>query len=408
MRVLIVHNHYRSTAPSGERSVVEQESALLRENGHDVALFERSSDEMDAWGRVRRAALPLDAWWGLSSRRPFRSVIKEFEPDIVHVHNVFPLISPSIVRACARAGVPVVATMHNYKLLCASGDFFREGQPCFSCAGGNPAAAVRHGCYHRSRLQTAAVTAGMGMHRSSWRDGVAAFIFISAAQRDLLHGLRLPPERTFVKHNFIPSGLSPAASRDPRVTYLGRMEEAKGTRLILRSWDTFRGDSPRSPLRLSMVGGGPLEAEVRQWAAGHDSVDFHGVVPRSDAMDLLARSRCSLVPSLWNETFGLVAVESMAVAVPPVASTRGALPELIDPGVTGVLIDPEDSSELVGVLGRVDSFPEVFCEMGRRGREAYLARFTPERNLAQLESIYDFAIRNPVLARPRLGPISFS
>lgn len=396
MRVLIVHNHYRSGSPSGERSVVEQESAGLIERGHEVVLFERFSDDLDSWGPVRKAGLPIDAVWGFSSRGALREFIVQFKPDVVHLHNLFPLISPSVISTCARLHTPVVATFHNYKLQCAQGNFFRRGSVCTLCADGRVGPALNHACFHGSRLQTVPVVGGMLLHRGRWRHGVSAYIFISASQRDLMRPQRLPDDRCFVKWNFVSTGAGSGLPRGPQVTYVGRLEPAKGIRTIMQGWDALQARLPASDLRLSIVGGGPMEAQVASWASTRDTVEFHGLLPRRAAMSVLEGSLCSVVPSLCLETFGLVAVESMALGVAPVVAGHGALPELVENGVSGLVFRPGDSGSLADALVEADRRPERFVALGEGARARYLRCFTPARGLERLEQIYEFAIEHPV------------
>jgi glycosyltransferase involved in cell wall biosynthesis len=400
MRILVVHNHYRSDAPSGERTVVEQETAALRSRGHDVRLFERFSDDIVGWSRARKATLPVEALWGVSSHRQLAALLQSFRPDVVHVHNLFPLISPTALTACREQGIPIVATIHNYKLACASGDFFREGEPCFECAGGAVMPALAHGCYHESRAHTALTVTGMKLHRSRWQDDVSAYIFISDAQRRLLRSVGLPPERSFVKHNFIRDGLRPVQHREKLVTYLGRLEAAKGVALVMQAWDKFAPTADRLGYRLAVVGGGPMAEKVAAWAGGHASVTYHGLLPRHEAMTVLARSRLSLAPSTWHETFGLVAVESMALGIAPVASDRGAFPELVEDGVTGRLVDPSDAEGLVEILIDLTERPERYDGLGRAARRAFEERFTADVSVDRLESIYRFAIDTPLGSVP--------
>ena len=151
MRILVAHSRYRSAAPSGENRVVDQETAALGALGHEVELFERRSDDIEGWPAVRKAALPAAVVWNGGVRRDLRAVLRSGRPDVVHIHNTFPLLSASVLYACRDAGVPVVVTLHNYKLACASGDFFRDGAVCHECADGAPVGAMRHGCYRGSR-----------------------------------------------------------------------------------------------------------------------------------------------------------------------------------------------------------------------------------------------------------------
>lgn len=399
MRVLVVHGRYRSTAPSGENIVADQERSALRAAGHWVGTFERDSDEIADWSVARKASLPARVVWNAEVKRDLVRSIAATSPDVVHVHNTFPLLSPSVLHACLEAGVPAVATLHNYRLLCATGDFFRDGQPCHDCSTGIGMPGVRHGCYRGSRLATIPVVAANTAHRSAWRRLVSAYIFISASQRDLMSPLDLPAERVFVKHNLVVSPPRSAGSaRVPEhlVTYVGRLDAAKGIPLLMQSWDAFRAQSPSSTLRLVIVGAGPMEAAVRSWASHHPSVEVVGLVPRDEAVSVLSRSLGAVVTSQWEETFGLVAVESMAVGVAPIAPDRGSFPELITDRADGSLYCAGDPTSLAAALTDLDRDPLRYVELGRRARASYERRFQPEANLEQLLDIYRFARAHPV------------
>jgi glycosyltransferase involved in cell wall biosynthesis len=403
MRILVVHGRYRSAAPSGENNVVDQESAALTAAGHEVTLFQRDSDEIATWSLARKATLPALTVWNPEVRRDLARRLERERPDVVHVHNTFPLLSPSVLTACHDAGVPVVATLHNYKLLCASGDFFRDGSPCHDCAGGRVTPGLRHGCYRGSRAATVPVAAGLVLRRRTWRELVSAYVFISAAQRDLMRHLALPPERVFVKHNFVVPVDASGDEPDHAVVYLGRLDAAKGLPLLMRAWDVFRSRRPRSGLRLVVAGGGPLAEEVSDWAATRSSVDVVGMLPPDEAARLLQRALAAVVPSQWEETFGLVAVEAMAAGVAPVAPGRGSFPELVTHGVNGVLFAPGDPAALAAVLADVDGEPERFRAYGRQARATYQKRFHPAANVEELLAVYRFAIENPVGGRRGLG-----
>ncbi len=204
MKILIVHNRYRPAAPSGENVVVDQESAALKSRGHGVVLFQRHSEEIATWSAVRRATMPARVLWSEETRRAIAKTLIDVAPDVVHVHNTFPLVTPAVLYACRDASVPVVATIHNYKMACASGEFFRDGRVCHDCLGRSRLPAVAHGCYRGSPAATTPVVLGSWLHSNAWRTLVSAYMFISAAQRELLAPLGLPADRSFVKHNFVP------------------------------------------------------------------------------------------------------------------------------------------------------------------------------------------------------------
>ncbi|MFI6679301.1 glycosyltransferase [Kribbella sp. NPDC050470] len=398
MKILLVHNRYRSTAPSGENRVVDQESAALAEHGHDVRHFERFSDEIEDWPAWQKATLPARVVWNPASKRDLAAELERFRPDVVHVHNTFPLLSPSVLYACRDAGVPVVITLHNYKLLCASGDFFRDGAVCHDCAGGNPLPGVKHGCYRGSKLATATTVLNTRGHRRTWRNLVSAYVFISESQRLLMNGMDFDPHRSFVKHNMVPYDGPLGGARDRQVSYVGRLDAAKGAPLLMKGWDAYRAIAGDDALQLVVAGGGPLQDEVTAWAAERPSVQLGGLMSKQEVFELISRSRAVVLPSEWEETFGLVVVEAMAVGVPVLASGHGSFPDLVEHEVDGMLFEPGRPDALAKLLLDVDTTPDRYEELGRRARKTYEEKHQPEHNLEQLLEIYRFAVRNPASA----------
>lgn len=397
MKVLMVHNRYRTAAPSGENIVVDQESEALAAGGHDVELLQRHSEEIATWSPLRRATLPVRVVWSGESRRSVSKALATFAPDVVHVHNTFPLLTPAVLYACRDAGIPVVATIHNYKLSCASGTFFRDGRVCHDCLGTSSLPALTHGCYRGSTAATAPVVLGAWLHAAAWRTMVSAYIFISAAQRELLSPLGLPANRSFVKHNFVPPPADQAGVLvEPQIAYVGRLDEAKGAGFLMRAWDEFRARQPRSPLRLVVAGGGEMAGVMTNWAAQEPSVTMAGHVARSEVSRILASSRAVVVPSQWEETFGMVAVEAMAAGTAPVASAHGAFPELVTEGHDGALFPFSDVEALVEVLADIDANPQKWDAYGQAARDTYENRFCPEVGVDHLLEVYDFAMANAV------------
>jgi glycosyltransferase involved in cell wall biosynthesis len=400
MRVLIAHNRYRPTAPSGENAVVDQEAELLATAGHVVRLFQRHSAEISDWSTIRRAALPAQVLWSGASKRSLSEELRAFRPDVVHVHNTFPLMSPSILYACRDESIPVVATTHNYRHACANGEFYRSGRICHDCVEKSSVAALRHGCYRESHLSTIPVVLGTRIHREAWRSLVSAHIFISGAQRELLSSVGIPAERSFVKHNFVPRPPLERAQPLHQIAFVGRIDHAKGAGFLMSAWDAFIGRNPTSSLQLVIAGSGSLSGEVSSWAATRSRVSMLGRLSRDDASALMARSRAVVVPSQWEETFGLVAVEAMARGTAVIAAGHGALPEIVTTGVDGALFRPGDAESLVRILAELDRHPTVWDKYGDDAHQSYLSRFTPEANLESLLAVYEFAINNPVSSPP--------
>lgn len=396
MRVLLVHNRYRSSVPGGEDRVVDQECAALLAEGHSVERFERSNDEIRLASLADKALVGGRVLWSEKTRRSLGAQLHSFSPEVVHVHNTFPLLSPSILHACRAARVPVVATVHHYRMVCPSGDLFRDGAICHDCVARLPLPAVRHGCYHDSRLATMPLVLSSIAHARAWRKFVSAYIFLSRAQREIFSATGLPPDRMFVKPNFIPDPPGVTAPRGSFVVFVGRFVEAKGVSLLMKAWEIFASRESSTTMELTLVGTGPLRPRVEAWAASQASVRVLGPLSHEECASVMAGARAVVVPSLWEETFGLVAVEAMAAAVAPIASYRGSLPEMITHGSDGVLFDPADPTALAEVLGDIAANPSKYEAYGQRARETYCRRFGQKGNIDELLKIYNFAIRDPV------------
>ncbi|SEE82930.1 Glycosyltransferase involved in cell wall bisynthesis [Streptomyces sp. 3213] len=391
MHVLVVHNRYNSAQPSGENNVVDQEVELLRAAGHRVELFERRSDDIGARSLLGKVAVPLLVPWNPAVRKELADRLRAERPDVVHVHNVFPLLSPAVLAACADAGVPAVATLHNYTQVCPPGTLQRDGRPCTECVGSTPLPAVRHGCYRNSSLATVPLAVSLSVNRKRWWNGVERFLCISAAQRDVLVTSGMPAERLAVKHNFVPEPDIRREGGGEQLLYLGRLAEAKGVRLLMAAWDEIAaGGGVGVPL--AVAGTGPLEKEVTAWAAGRDDVRYVGLLDPAECRKAIARSVAVIAPSTWLEAFGLVVVEAMAAGVPTVAAGHGAFVELVEDGVTGLLHQPGDTASLASGIRRIAADPDRNREMGEAARRRYEQGFSPAVGLERLLEEYRTAI----------------
>ncbi|MFE0024075.1 glycosyltransferase family 4 protein [Amycolatopsis sp. NPDC059021] len=385
MKVLVVHNRYRSEQPSGENTVVDQEMALLAEGGHRVGLFERRSDDIASMSLPRKAAVPLLVPWNPAARRDLVTRLRVDRPDVVHLHNTFPLLSPSVVAACADARVPVVATLHNYTMVCPPGTLYRDGHICTDCVGGSPLPAVRHGCYRDSAIATAPMAVSMVANRRRWWSGIDRFFCISGAQRATLVAAGMPAERLVVKHNFVPDPGVRRFGVGSHLLFLGRITAEKGILTLMAAWDRVAASGGLG-LPLVIAGTGPLSDDVARWAAGRDDVRYVGLQSKEDCRALTADAAAVVAPSSWLEAFGLVVVEAMAAGVPTVAAAHGAFTELVDDGETGLLHRPDDPASLAECLRRIVSADNR--AMGEAARLRYEKGFTPSAGLDRLIAGY--------------------
>jgi glycosyltransferase involved in cell wall biosynthesis len=332
----------------------------------------------------RKAMVPARVPWNSAARASLLAQLRASRPDVVHVHNTFPLLSPAVLDACASAGVPVVATLHNYTQVCPTGTLYRDGAVCTACTGRLPLPAVRHGCYRGSRLATVPLAANLALNRRRWLSTVERFFCISAAQRETLIAGGMPADRLHVKYNFVPE---PDVRRDgpgQHVLFLGRLTEEKGVRLLMSAWDIARPGLP-----LVIAGTGPLQDEVRAWAADRSDVRYVGLLDKAGCRSLTAQAAAVVVPSVWLETFGLVVVEAMAAGVPAVAADHGSLPELV--AGTGLVHRPDDAGSLADAMRRVLD-PSLNRTLGEAARRRYEAEFSPRAGLTNLVAGYRAAI----------------
>jgi glycosyltransferase involved in cell wall biosynthesis len=377
--ILIVHNRYRQ--PGGEDAVVEAEASLLRAHGHHVSLLEVGNDDVRSSGHLLRTA--IEAPYSLSMRSEVSRRIRESAADIVHAHNTFPRISPSIYDACAAAQVPVVQTLHNYRLLCPAATMVREGAICERCATGLPVDAVRFGCY-RSRPESLVAAATVALHRArgTWRTRVSGFIALTQFARAKFVAAGLPADRVFVKPNFSPAMPASPMARRREALFVGRLSEEKGLRTLIEAWRRVEW-----PLRV--IGDGPLASELAAIAPAH--VAFEGWRPATDARRAMEEASFLILPSEWYEGLPMVVVEAFARGLPVVASRIGGLPELVRDGWNGVLVEPRDARALAERVNELTADPQRLIDMGAAARSDHAARFSPASNYHMLAAIYDAA-----------------
>jgi len=377
-RVLLVHNAYQQAG--GEDSVVAAELALLRAKGHEVIELRRDNDELHS---INGAAAAATALWSAATHRQALGLIRRHDPDVVHVHNTFPLISPSLYWACGELGVPVVQTLHNFRLACPQAMFLREGKVCESCLGRTPWPALKHGCYRGSRVQTAVVFGMLGLHRGlgTFERKVTRYIALNEFCRAKFIQAGLPAERIVVKPNFVDAA-KPAGTPREGLLFVGRLAPEKGVDVLSRAWEAGPG------MALRIVGSGPAAAPLE----GLPGVDMLGVMTASQVQAEMARALALVLPSIWYENFPRTLVEAYAAGLPVIASRIGALAELVENGKTGLLFEPGDAHELRRVMRWAIEHPRHMAAMGAIARSRYEAHYTPEINYMQLTAIYRSAI----------------
>lgn len=386
MRILIAHNRYQQAG--GEDNVVEAERALLSQHGHDVDLLLVDNRDL-ANGVFTQIKTAFTATYSRIGRAKLREAINFFRPEIVHVHNFFPQLSPSIYDACAEEGVAVVQTLHNYRLICPGALLMRDGNICEQCITGSPYQAAVYGCYRNSKLGSLAVAHMVATHRrlGTWAKKVNHFIACTEFSKSKFTQAGFSEDRISVKPNFI---IDPRAStdlrnrddwksREPFALFVGRLSSEKGLRTLFKAWTTLDIHNC-----LKVAGCGPLEAEMPEQA----NIVGLGFQEQVNVRSLMDQALFLVVPSEWFEGFPMVIVEAFAHGLPVLASKLGSMGEIIEDGITGLFFEPGDARDLALKACWLLERPEECRRMGRNARNRYVERFSPEVNYAQLLSIY--------------------
>jgi glycosyltransferase involved in cell wall biosynthesis len=381
MRIAIFHNRY--VYRGGEDSVVDIEAELLRKAGHQVHLFTVDNREALAGSPLGAVRAGLRARWNPEIHRRVGEFVLRESIDVGHVHNFFPLLSPAVHSALSERGIPVVQTLHNYRLLCANGMFLRAERTCEDCVERGPWNAVRHGCYRGSRLQTAVWADQTATHHrlGTWRNHVDCFAVPSAFAREKLLAADLPPERVVVKPNSVSD---PGEPRFPGhgAVFVGRLAREKGVHLLLDAWRRMDG------CRLHIAGTGPEEAHLREQAATVPGVRFLGEIDRESVISAMQAAAFTIVPSIWYENFPVALAEAMACGRPSVAASPSALDEFVDHGRTGLRFESGSVDSLAAACAEMLRDPERTAAMGREARADYEDRLTPEACTTNLLEIY--------------------
>jgi glycosyltransferase involved in cell wall biosynthesis len=392
MRILLIHNYYQQ--PGGEDVVVANERELLQQSGHTVELHSVHNAAIS--GLADKVHAFLHVTYNARARQAVAERLSRFSPDVVHAHNTFPLLSPSVYDACADANVPVVQTLHNYRTFCAAADLFRDGHPCDLCKDGRPYRAVWHRCYRGSLLGSAATAYMIAYHRhhGTWANKVARYIALSPFARAKFVEGGLPADRIVVKPNFTADPGAPGADRRFGALFVGRLGAEKGISQLLRTWS--RVDYP-----LRVLGDGPDRRNLT--AIAPSNVTFEGRVERERVRAAMREASFLVLPSLVYENFPLAVVEAFANGLPVVAYDHGAFADIIEDRVTGRLIEPRNFTALANAVTELAARPDVVQPMSHAARRRYERFYTPDRNLELLLGIYRQVLQPesipPALAR---------
>ncbi len=385
MKILLVHNYYLQHG--GETAVFEAERRMLRAAGHSVISYTRDSNEIEGFGPWKRAALTLTAIWARDSHREIGALLASEAPDVAHFTNTVPLISPSAYYACRNARVPIVQSIHNYRLICPAATLWRDGSVCEECVDHSLLRSIRHACYQKSRPASAVLATALAVHRrsGSYANLVDRYIALTEFARNKLIAGGLPGEKISIKANFVEPDPGLRQGWGDYALFAGRLTAEKGVHTLLDAWKRLGPDVP-----LHIAGDGPLRDALarRIYAEAIAGATLLGPLSPDALMRELRGARMLVFPSEWYEGMPMAIVEAFACGVPTVASRLGGMQEMIDDGKNGLLVPPADPEGLASKLRWAFDHEDELTAIGRAARVEYEARYTAAANCAQLIDIY--------------------
>jgi glycosyltransferase involved in cell wall biosynthesis len=398
MKILLGHSHYRTSAPSGEDAVYRNERALLESYGHSVTPFERFNDDINITTLSDKISIARETIWSQSSYDFVSELIKATKPDIAHFHNTFPQLSPSVYAACQDNGVPVVQTLHNFRLVCANALLMRDGKPCEACLDGGVFNALMHRCYRNSLSATSAIV-WMQVHNrrnGAYSNQVNRYIVLTQFSIPRLVKGGLPEHRIRVKPNFLSNPPAFNADKQAYAVFVGRLTAEKGAHTLIEAWKKL------PDLRLKILGDGEQRAALEQQVREHKlNVEFLGYRPREEVLAVVSSAALQILPSECYEGFPIALLEAYACGTPVLASGLGGLDELVIEGKTGYKFEAGNPEALAKMVRLLLADPMKLANLGRQAREEYDQHYTAERNYEQLMNIYSEAIKDFALCNAK-------
>ncbi len=386
MKILFVHNFYQQFG--GEDSAAIAERALLEAQGHQILTYTRHNDEIKQYGIWDKLRFAQNTFFSFRTQQELRAAVSSFCPDAAFVHNVYPLISPSLYHTLHQLKVPIVQVVHDFRPYCANGWFFTNGQICERCKIGNHLHGIANRCYKDSYVLSALYSATLGINRAAGITGkIDAFICLTEFYKRKLLEVGVPERKIYIRPNFIDRDYlasPPCPGEGQYVLYLGRLSPEKGPWTVVKAFERLRH------LQLRIVGTGPLEAELRQYISVNrlDNIRLLGFKTGREKTDLVRGCLFAVVPSECYENFPTVILEFFSAGKPVIASKLGGLPHIVEDGKNGLLFSPADSSDLAEKVKSLFARPKELTTMGSYGRHLAETRYSPEESHRTLMAIF--------------------
>ncbi|MDH5571486.1 MAG: glycosyltransferase family 4 protein [Gammaproteobacteria bacterium] len=390
MKILICHNYYRSSAPSGEDAVAENEINLLKEHGHEVFTYSKYNDDLDDTSLLKKIVIAKKTIWSNSSYNELKDLLTRIQPDIVHFHSIFPQISPSGYKACYDANIPVIHTLHNFRSICPGALLQRNEQVCELCLHGSILNSLRYKCYRNSTLATGTLTATIMYNRmiGSYKKYVSQYIALTDFSASRMIMGKIPENLISIKPNFLPLSPEPGTGSGGYAVYVGRLSVEKGVKTLFSAWKDIN-------MKLKVIGDGPLMQELKSLPPDDiKNIEFCGYLDRQAILEIIKDAVFQLVPSEWYEGFPMVLLEALSCGTPVIGSDIGSIGEIIIDGETGKKFIPGNINSLRSTIEALISDQNKLSEMRITSRQTYEKKYSKEISYDILMDIYHKAMKN--------------
>ena len=386
--ILIVHNYYQISG--GEDTVVANEKKMLEDHGHKVILYTRNNSELKEMSKFQKLKLPFTTIFNPRTYKDIKRIIRKENIDVVHVHNTLNLVSPAVYYAALSCKLPVVQTVHNFRLLCPGATFYRDGHICEDCVHHGLKCAIKNNCYRGSKVQTLVCVVNTWIHRMTGVYGKINYICLTEFNKQKLLELKqIKEDKVFVKPNFVESKekFVPEEQRKDQFVFAGRLDKLKGIDILLKAWKQMGEEAPK----LVVCGTGPMEKWCREFAESNNlNVEFKGFVQNAEVLKIVASSKALVLPTQCYEGFPMSIVEAFSVGTPVICSDLGNAGSIVEEKVTGFKFQYNESDSLKCVIKEFESYDMKLLQQSAYGK--YRRYFDQNRNYEMIQAIYSEAI----------------
>jgi glycosyltransferase involved in cell wall biosynthesis len=389
MKILLIHNQYKQKG--GEDVVFKAESSLLKEKGHTVYEYKISNDNLKTESLFDKIKVGINTIWSVKSYREIKKLIKEIQPDVVHIHNTFPQLSPSIYWAVKSLNIPVVQTLHNYRLTCANGLLYRNSKICEECVKRGKYSALKHKCYRGSFLATLPLVIMFYLHKiiGTYKNKVDLYITLTNFAKNMMIESGLPEDKIKVKPNFVNINFNKTIytdinKRKKQFVFVGRIVKEKGIDLLLEAFDQNIED-----FDLVVIGEGPERENLQRKYRKNKRIKWYGQLNNDEVLEEISKSYSLVMPSKLYETFGMVVIEAFSVGTPVIVPNHAGFPDIISPNENGYLFQPNDLTDLALKMKKIIALNNNWNEFSKNALKSYEKYYTSEKNYQYLMDIYN-------------------